>query len=81
MENADIDNENSRTQKKDDVVCDVNDIMEWRDANDTTKSSDNTKCHDVIPPSCKRQLCSTGAASEGDAAADQDSLELAKTEV
>ena len=72
---AHINHEESRTGKNADAISDVN---KSRDINDTDKSQDITKCYDVIPPSCKRQLSSTGAAPEGDATAAQDSLDLAR---
>ena len=76
--NADINNEENTTPKD---ISDDNksrDVTKIGDVNDATREGDITKCYDVIPPSCKRQLCSSGAASKGDAAADQDSLELAR---
>ena len=73
-----IEGEESRTRKNDDTVSDVSDVSRSAESSDTDRSRDITKGYNVIPPSCKRQLSSTGAAPEGDAAADQDSLDLAK---
>ena len=73
--NEQIDNEESRTQNND---YSVPDVSKSRDINDTDRRGDITKGYDVIPPSCKRQLSSTGEAPEGDAAAAQDSLDLAR---
>ena len=76
--NEQIDNEENRTRNNDDSVPDVSDVSKSRDINDTDRSGDITKAYDVIPPSCKRQLSSTDEAPERDAAATQDSLDLAK---
>ena len=76
--NADINNEENTTQKDISDDSKSRDVTKSGDVNDATREGDITKCYDVIPPSCKRQLCSSGAASEGNAAADQDSLELAR---
>ena len=70
--NADNNNEENRIER------DVSDVSKSGKGNDATREGDITKCYDVIPPSCKRQLSSSGAVFEGDAAADQDSLELAR---
>ena len=76
--NADINNEENTTQKDISDDSKSRDVTRSGDFNDATREGDITKCYDVIPLSCKRQLSSSGAASEGDAAADQDSLELAR---
>ena len=70
--NADNNNEENRIER------DVSDVSKSGNVIDATRSGDITKYYDVIPLSCKRHLSSLGAAPGGDAAADQDSLELAR---